>query len=122
MTSALIDNSEVGDWCRTSLASGNVVAPHLMPFEVANIIRRSVLRGAISAADGAAAISDLGHLTVEYVSFDLLSESVWRLRDNFTAYDASYVAAAAALACPLITLDRRLSRAPDIPCQVVTPW
>jgi predicted nucleic acid-binding protein len=40
------------------------------------------------------------------------------LRANVTAYDAAYVALAEALDCPLITADKRLSRAPGLHCPV----
>jgi predicted nucleic acid-binding protein len=36
---------------------------------------------------------------------------VWELRNNFTAYDAVYVALAEALEAPLLTRDRRLGAA-----------
>jgi predicted nucleic acid-binding protein len=54
-----------------------------------------------------------------YPVFSLL-ERVWELRDNLSAYDASYVALAEALQCNLVTADRRLSRAPTIRCAVLT--
>jgi predicted nucleic acid-binding protein len=38
--------------------------------------------------------------------------SVWRLREDLTAYDAAYVALAEALDAPLVTMDARLSSAP----------
>jgi predicted nucleic acid-binding protein len=36
---------------------------------------------------------------------------IWDLRNNLTAYDASYVALAEALDAPLLTRDRRLAGA-----------
>jgi predicted nucleic acid-binding protein len=54
-----------------------------------------------------------------YPVFSLL-DRVWELRDNLSAYDASYVALAEALNCNLVTADRRLSRAPMIRCAVLT--
>ncbi|MBA2239982.1 MAG: PIN domain-containing protein [Solirubrobacterales bacterium] len=43
---------------------------------------------------------------------------MWQLRENLSAYDATYVALAEALGCPLITADARLSRAPGLRCPV----
>jgi predicted nucleic acid-binding protein len=40
-----------------------------------------------------------------------IAERVWSLRDNLTAYDASYVALAEALECPLVTTDGKLAKA-----------
>ena len=43
---------------------------------------------------------------------------VWELRASLTPFDAAYVALAEALDAPLLTADRRLSRAPEIHCAV----
>jgi len=42
----------------------------------------------------------------------------WQLRTNLTPYDASYVALAELLGVALLTVDRRLARAPLIRCAV----
>ena len=38
-------------------------------------------------------------------------DRIWGLRDNLSAYDATYVALAENLNCALVTADERLSRA-----------
>ena len=45
-------------------------------------------------------------------------DRVWELRDNLSAYDASYVALAELLGCALITADGRLGRAPGVRCPI----
>jgi len=52
-----------------------------------------------------------------YPTFSML-DRVWELRDNHSAYDASYVALAELLDCALLTADARLGRAPGIGCPV----
>ena len=47
-----------------------------------------------------------------------LLDRVWELRDNLSAYDASYVALAELLGCSLLTADGRLGRAPGVRCPV----
>jgi predicted nucleic acid-binding protein len=37
---------------------------------------------------------------------------IWKLRENITAYDATYVALAEALDAPIVTCDAPLARAP----------
>lgn len=37
---------------------------------------------------------------------------------NVAGYDAAYLAVAEAFDCPLVTADARLSRVPDIRCEV----
>jgi predicted nucleic acid-binding protein len=47
-----------------------------------------------------------------------LLHRAWELRDNVREWDAFYVALAEALNGTLLTLDRRLSRAPGVRCPV----
>ncbi len=42
----------------------------------------------------------------------------YELRSNVTPYDATYVALAEGLSCPLVSADTRLARAPGIHCHV----
>jgi predicted nucleic acid-binding protein len=44
---------------------------------------------------------------------------VWELAQSLTVFDAAYVAVAEMAEAPLLTLDRRLERAPGIRCQVL---
>jgi predicted nucleic acid-binding protein len=105
---------------RRALADEQLHAPHLIDSEVANGLRRRVAAEQLSAADGWNALKAWRTLGMtRYPVFSLL-ERVWELRDNLSAYDASYVALAEALHCNLVTADRRLSRAPTIRCAVLT--
>ncbi len=52
-----------------------------------------------------------------YPVFAIL-DRVWELRDNLSAYDASYVARAELLNCNLLTADKRLTRAREIRCAI----
>ena len=90
--------------------SESLHAPHLLDLEVAQAYRRAVYEGAVSAARAAEALEDLVLLDVFRYPHDRLLPRVWELRQNLTAYDASYVALAEALDCPLLTCDRRLAR------------
>jgi predicted nucleic acid-binding protein len=49
----------------------------------------------------------------------LLAEA-WTLRANVTAADALYVVLARILRCPLVTADRKLSRAPNLGVPMLT--
>ncbi len=93
-------------------AGDSLHAPHLLDVEVAQVIRRYVVRGTIGAARGGEMIDDLLAFPMQRYPHDVLLQRVYELRDNLTAYDAVYVALAEALAAPLITRDTRLARAP----------
>jgi predicted nucleic acid-binding protein len=54
-----------------------------------------------------------------YPTFALL-DRVWALRDNLSAYEASYVALAELLGWTRLTADARLSRAPAVRCAITT--
>jgi predicted nucleic acid-binding protein len=41
---------------------------------------------------------------------------VWDLRDNYTAYDASYIALAELFQAPLLTYDAKMARATAARC------
>ena len=95
-------------------ADGQTVhAPHLLGVEVAQVVRRYVGRGDVTAERGARALEDLADLDVVHHPHEPLLRTIWRLRTNLTAYDAAYVALALALDAPLVTLDARLAAAPS---------
>jgi len=87
-------------------------APHLLDVEVAQVVRRYAASGDIDAERGRAALTDLADLPLRRYPHTILLPRMWRLRANLTAYDAAYIALAEALACPLLTCDRRLAGAP----------
>lgn len=97
---------------RLSHPDESLHAPHAIDVEVAQVVRRLAARGAVSADRGWQALLDLADLDLERHAQDVLLATMWRLRDNLTAYDAAYVALAEALDAPLLTLDARLAAAP----------
>jgi predicted nucleic acid-binding protein len=121
LVAALLDSGGTGRWVAERLAGVDVYAPALMPFECANIIRRHELAEMISADQAAQAHNDLLDLPLELWPYEAMATRVWRLRANLSAYDASYVAMAEAIDAPLLTLDRRLSRAPNMLCRIEVP-
>jgi predicted nucleic acid-binding protein len=89
-------------------------APHLLDVEVVSALRRLVSSREATTERAGEAIADLLDLPIERYPHDILVPRVWQLRENFSAYDASYVALAEALAdgpVPLLTADARLARA-----------
>jgi hypothetical protein len=58
------------------------------------------------------AFDDLADLPLERYPHTLLLPRIWDYRDNLTAYDATYLALADALDCPVWTRDTRFANAP----------
>ncbi|PKN81225.1 MAG: VapC toxin family PIN domain ribonuclease [Chloroflexi bacterium HGW-Chloroflexi-9] len=121
VVAALVDHGMHGRWAESVIASNQVAAPHLMPAEVANVLRRTMIRGHLSADVAALAHAELLRLPVTLLSYDPVAERVWQLRANINPYDAWYIAAAEALGAPLATLDARLVRASGSRCEFLTP-
>ncbi len=86
--------------------------PHLVDVEVTQALRRFVKEGRIDSADASAALGVLASLDLARHSHEPLLERILELRDNLTAYDATYVALAEALGTTLLTCDARLAKAP----------
>ncbi len=87
-------------------------SPHLVDVEVTQGLRRLVRTGEVSAGRAADAIADLADLDLHrHPHLDLLTRA-WKLRENVTAYDATYVALAEAINAPIVTCDTPLAKAP----------
>jgi len=121
VVAALVDTGPVGVWAEAMLVSGPLAAPHLMPVEAANILRRLALAGDISADVASLAHEDLVSLRLELFPYSSCAPRIWELRSNITAYDAWYVALAETLGARLATLDARLSRASGTRCEFAVP-
>jgi predicted nucleic acid-binding protein len=103
---------------REALSSEQLHVPHLIDPEIANGLRRMVVSGEVETEAGWAVLGTWRRLgMVRYPVVGMLGR-IWELRDNLSAYDASYVALAEQLGCALLTADRRLSRAPGIGCPI----
>ncbi|HEY6157416.1 MAG TPA: type II toxin-antitoxin system VapC family toxin [Gemmatimonadales bacterium] len=121
VVAALMDSGPDGTWADELLHSDHLGAPHLMPAEVANLLRRAVLAGKISDDAASLGHADLLALRVELFPYEPFAERVWNLRANVTAYDAWYVALAETLGARLATLDTRLTRAKGPRCVFTIP-
>ena len=121
VVAALVDSAGDGRWAETEVARGELAGPELVLAEAGNILRRLELAGDLSRLEAGSAYRDLLRLDIDLYPFAPFAERVWALRSNLTCYDAWYVALAEMLACPLVTLDERLSRAPGPRCLFATP-
>jgi predicted nucleic acid-binding protein len=98
------------------------VAPALVSYETANVIRWHEMTDQITPDQSAQAHADLLDLAIELWPYDLLATRAWELRPNLSIYDATYVALAELTDLTLVTLDKRLAKAPGTRCRIATPY
>lgn len=121
LVALLLDSGPDGRWATQVLTGAELVAPAVVGFEAANIIRRHELVRLIGADQAAQAHADLLDLAIEHWPHELLARRAWELRHNLSIYDAAYVALAELSDATLVTLDRRIAGAPGLRCAVATP-
>lgn len=94
------------------IATGTqIIAPHLLPFEVFSTIRRLEHRGLLSPDDGHQLLSKFSKIKIDLLfPANLLDEAV-ELAARFnrpTVYDTCYLALAQLTGCEFWTADERL--------------
>lgn len=112
--SALLNDGQA----RQLLRSERLHAPHLIDSEIASALRRQVQQGRVAASDGWNALDVWRRIAMTRYPVIGLLDRVWELRDNLSAYDATYVALAEKLDCALVTADARLSNAAQVRCPI----
>jgi len=98
-------------------------APQVIDVEVLSALRRLVQSGEVTAERADEAVTDLGLLRlIRHSHVDLLVRA-WELRQNFTMYDAMYLALAEALGATVVTCDGPFGAAPGhvIRVEVIRP-
>ena len=115
-----------GAWSEAAITEatreGRALAGPQIALAEASTVRRRQERAERRETSGAnLARRDLLRLDIEPFPFEPLADRVWELRHNLSIYDGWYVALAEALSCPLLTLDRRLARAPGPACRIIAP-
>jgi predicted nucleic acid-binding protein len=106
---------------RELLARNDVHVPHLADSELVNGIRASVGRGIVPLRAAEEALARWSALGVRRHGVRRLLPRIWALREALSAYDATYVALAELLGCPLATGDRSIARAAGTRCEIVVP-
>jgi predicted nucleic acid-binding protein len=85
--------------------------PAVCDVEVASVLRRALLARRLTAERAAAALDDYLDLPLSRHHHAASLPRMLALRDNFSAYDATYVALAERLDAILVTGDAPLARA-----------
>ena len=89
----------------------NVIAPHLLIYEVVNGIATAARHGRIPLDKSVKALSNLMSLGVELREVEPMKVLEVALRHNLATYDAAYLALAEAEKCDLWTGDRAFYQA-----------
>lgn len=121
LVALLVDGGRDGQWATHRLTGVDLAAPDLVLYESANILRRHELAGLITHDQAEQAHLDLLDLAIEQWPYEAYAPRAWELRRNLSIYDASYVAVAELTETTLVTLDRRIARAPGVRCAIATP-
>ena len=120
VVAALTDSGPHGRWAEQQVLDAGA-APHLLPVEVANTLRRLALAGTLSDDVASLAHQDLVDRRIPLVPYEAVAARAWELRATVSSYDAWYVGVAEMFGLPLCTLDLRLTRAPGPTCAFLTP-
>lgn len=123
MSRYVVDASAAAEYLlRTSLGlkvaniieGSYLLAPELLDVEVLSVLRRAVLRRQLNEQRALRAIEDLLDWPIDRIPHRSLVWAAWQHRNNVSAYDAFYVAAARLSEATLITADGPLARAPSL--------
>ena len=71
VVAALVDTGADGQWAEELLTTSASAAPHLLPAEVANVVRRAVTSGEISRDVAALSHADLHDLPLDLFGYRL---------------------------------------------------
>jgi predicted nucleic acid-binding protein len=104
----------IGEQVRRLLGGAELAAPELLDVEVMAVLRREVLRRALTVQRAEEAVADLGLWGVRRLTHRTLLMGAWSLRHNVCAYDAVYVAAARGVEGALVTADGPLAKASNL--------
>lgn len=88
---------------------GDLHAPHLIDVEILHALRGMSMREEITPERAVDARTDFAETALLRYPHEPLSDRIWELRHNLSAYDAAFVALAETLEVPLVTCDARLA-------------
>ena len=121
VVAALVDTGPDGQWAEQIIKDSAVFAPSLLHVECTNVLRRLKTSRQLNDLNASIAHKNLMLLDVVLFPFEPFAERIWSLRENISSYDAWYVAVAEELEIPLATLDTKLTNAPGLNCQFISP-
>ena|ERR1700679_2282736 len=115
--SALVElllQTNVGLRVAQAVGEAELIAPDVINPEVLHGLRGLERGGKLTGVRAAEAVGRLARAAITRVPTVGLLREAWSVRSNLSAYDACYVALARAFDCPLLTIDKPLTRAADL--------
>jgi len=103
-----------GDAVAAQLRCGQLVAPSLLGYEIANVCLFKIRANPEQRTDFLTAFANWTEMGIELVTVDHASVLSVAEQCSLTSYDASYLWLARRLGGELITLDRQLRRAMSV--------
>ena len=96
------------------IAGEKFIAPTLLPYEIASVLRKKVLKGLLAPSEIVGAVRQFRGLHIQLEDFEGLIERSLSLSESFaprlTVYDASYMAVSERHRAPLWTADQEFYR------------
>lgn len=115
----LLLNTAAGRRIAARLTPGEVIhCPHLIDIEITQTLRRLVACAEITRDRATLALAHWSSIDIERYPHVPFLDRIWAMKENFSAYDAAYVALAEILRAPLITGDERLANAPGASARI----
>ena len=106
----ILSRSETGLKLEAAVLDLDLHAPHLIDLEVLNVVRRWERSGEVGRREATHIIGIFRGIRITRHSHETLLNGIWAVRQNLTAYGASYLALAKALNAELITMDSALRK------------
>ena len=86
----------------------NAIAPEILPYEIGNALSAMLKRKKITSSEALSVLKTINNIPVRLVTADIHESLEIAIEFNIYAYDAYFLQCARSLACPLLTLDKRM--------------
>jgi predicted nucleic acid-binding protein len=97
-------------WLVDVTHGGDLVAPAILPYEVANALSALVKRGVVLPGQAAAVWGAIANVPVDLAEIDIRAALLLAVANGIYAYDAYFLQCAREARCPLLTLDKGMKR------------